>query len=57
VTTIPDRPSDLTVSIAANALAAEAAAAGVDLTYEQRERLARAALEGAWPYLSAPLNS
>jgi hypothetical protein len=53
VTTIPDRPPEVAISVAANALAAEAEAAGVDITWEQRERLARAALEGAWPYLTA----
>ncbi|MEH1125849.1 hypothetical protein [Micromonospora sp. CPCC 206061] len=53
MTTIPDRPSEIAISVAANALAAEADAAGVEITYEQRERLARAALEGAWPYLTA----
>ncbi|MCW6008690.1 hypothetical protein K1W54_29710 [Micromonospora sp. CPCC 205371] len=53
MTTIPDRPSEVAISVAANALAAEAEAAGVEITYEQRERLARAALEGAWPYLTA----
>ena len=52
MTTIPERPPEVAISVAANAIAAEAAAAGVDITWEQRERLARAALEGAWPYLT-----
>lgn len=52
MTTIPERPSEVAISVAANALAAEAEAAGVHITYEQRERLARAALESAWPYLA-----